>query len=109
MAVPKLEKEHLHMIPEFSGEVELLPEFISTTSKIVEYFYDNVNVNNFQNFVLLNTIKTKIKGQAKLNISSHQCDSWEQIKGALLSTYEDRRDTYTLRIELCNAKLQELW
>lgn len=104
MAPPKLEAEHLRMIPEFSGEAALLPEFISISQQICDYFTDTVNPENFQNFYLLNTLKSKITGVAKLNISSYNINTWDDLKNALLTTYEDKRDAYTLTIELCNLR-----
>lgn len=104
MPPPKLESEHLKMIPEFSGEVALLPEFISISQKICDYFTDTENPNSFQNFFLLNTLKSKVTGVAKLNISSYNINSWDELKNALLTTYGDKRDTYTLTLELCNLR-----
>ncbi|XP_026681671.1 uncharacterized protein LOC113468745 [Diaphorina citri] len=104
MAPPKLKNEHLKMVPECSGEVALLPEYISVCDKIVAYFWDNQNAASFQNFSLINSLKAKIKGDAKLNISSFSTNSWDELKKALIDTYGDKRDCYTLTIELCNMK-----
>lgn len=106
MAPPELKSEHLKMIPEFNGEVPLLPDFISVAESLVTYFYDNTNPNNFQNYFLLNSLKNKIKGDAKLNLSSHTITKWADLKQALLNTYGDKRDCYTLTIELCNMRQQ---
>lgn len=104
MAPPELKAEHVKMIPEFNGEVPLLPDFISVAESLWNYFYDNENVNNFQNYFLLNSLKNKIKGEAKLNLSSHTITKWADLKQALLNTYGDKRDCYTLTLELCNMK-----
>ncbi|XP_026681665.1 uncharacterized protein LOC108252778 [Diaphorina citri] len=50
MAPPELKNEHLKMVPECSGEVALLPEYISVCDKVVAYFWDNQNAASFQNF-----------------------------------------------------------
>ncbi|KAL1448523.1 hypothetical protein WDU94_006580 [Cyamophila willieti] len=92
------------MIPDFNGEVALLPEFITVCDSVVKYFWDKDSSNSFQNFFLLNSLKAKIKGNAKLNISSYAINSWAELKDALLNTYGDKRDCYTLTIELCNMK-----
>lgn len=104
MSVPELKMDHLKMIPEFSGEVPLLPDFLTVAESLVNYFQDTANPNSFQNFFLLNSIKNKIKGEAKLNLSSHSIQTWNDLKTALLETYSDKRDCYTLTIELCNMK-----
>lgn len=104
MAPPEMKAEHVKMIPEFSGEVALLPNFIEIADNLVEYFYNVDEPGCFQNFYIINSLKKQIKGEAKLNISSHSTTDWPELKRALLNTYGDKRDCYTLTIEICNMK-----
>ncbi|KAI5721729.1 hypothetical protein M8J77_024965 [Diaphorina citri] len=104
MAPPELKSEHLKMVPEFNGEVSLLPDFIAIADKLVAYFTDAENPNSFQNFFLLNSLKSKVTGEARLNISAFTINNWAELKAALLNSYSDKRDAYTLTIELCNLK-----
>lgn len=101
MAPPELKSEHLKMVPVFSGEVELLSEFISICETMVKHFYDEANADNFQNIFLMSSLRSKIKGEAKLNLSSYNITNWRDLKTALLSTYGDKRDCYTLTVEMC--------
>lgn len=100
--IPVLAGDHLKVIPEFKGEVELLPEFISISEKLVNHFYDPNNVDCFQNIWLMSSLKSKVQGDAKINLSSYAINTWQDLKNALLATYSDKRDAYTLTIELCN-------
>lgn len=102
--VPVLTGEHLRVVPDFRGEAELLPEFLSIAEKLVNYFYNPNDVGCFQNVWLMSSLKSKIIGDAKINITSFNITTWQDLKTALLTTYSDKRDayTYTLTIEMCN-------
>lgn len=104
MAVPELKGDHLKMVPNFGGEVELLSEFISVSEALVNHFYDAVNPGNFQNVYLMNSLRSKIVGEAKVNLSTYTITTWNDLKRALLTTYGDKRDCYTLAFEMCNIK-----
>lgn len=102
--MPELKSDHLKMIPDFSGEVQLLPDFITVCESLVNHFYNAADATDFQNLFLMNSIKAKIKGEAKLNLSSFSMGTWNDLKAALLNTYGDKRDCYTLAFEMCNLK-----
>ncbi|KAI5707738.1 myb-like protein P [Diaphorina citri] len=102
--VPELKSEYLKMVPEFSGEPELLPRFLSICEKLVMKFYNVTNLNDFQNDYLMDSIIAKIKGDAQRNISSCVISSWNDLKNALINTYADKRDVHTLVIEMCALK-----
>lgn len=99
---PELKADHLKMIPDFNGEVELLAEFISTSESLVNHFYNTTNPNDFQNIYLMSSLKSKIKGDAKINLSTYTINTWQDLKSALLNTYGDKRDCYTITLEMCN-------
>lgn len=102
--VPALRKEFLDMVPEFHGDTQLLPRFIEICEKLVTKFYNTVDINDFQNEYLMSSILSKIKGDAAVNISSCIISRWSDLKSALLNTYSDKRDIYTLNIEIVNLK-----
>lgn len=52
----------------------------------------------------VDSLKPKVTGEAKLNISSFSINNWAELKAALLNSYSDKRDVYTLTIELFNLK-----
>lgn len=104
MAPPELKEHYLNMIPNFSGEVQLLPDFIRVCESLVTHFYDTQNPDNYQNVCLMLNIKAKITGQAKLNLSSYTLETWDDLKKALLNTYGDKRDCFTLVFEMCNVR-----
>lgn len=104
MARPVIKKEYLDMVPDFKGEPELLPRFIEISEKLINKFYNHTDVNDFDNEYLLSSIFSKIKGQAAINISCCTINSFEDIKNALLNAYSDKRDIYTLQIEMTEFK-----
>lgn len=103
-ALPILKKDYLGMIPEFEGQAELLPRFIEISEKLVNKFYNKVDVTDFQNEYLMSSILAKIKGEAAVNISSCIINNWNDLKLALLNAYADKRDIYTLNLEMTECK-----
>lgn len=99
-----LKPEYLKMIPEFSGEMELLPRFIEISEKLVNKFYNTVDVADFQNEYLMSSIRSKIKGEATLHIANCTINTWEDLKTSLLNAYSDKRDSFTLNLEMSNLK-----
>lgn len=99
-----LKSEYLNMVPEFHGETELLHRFITICEKLVAKFYNTADESDFQNEYLMSSILAKIKGDAMLNISSCIINKWSDLKTALLNAYGDKRDLYTLTIELTELK-----
>lgn len=102
--IPVLKQEYLNMVPDFYGETELLPRFIEISEKLVNKFYNAQDVNDFQNEYLMSSILAKIKGEAARNISCCTINSWLDLKTALLNTYADKRDCYSLNIEMTELK-----
>lgn len=101
---PKLEKNYLDMIPDFHGDSKLLSRFLEICEKLVNKFYNLVDVTDFQNEFLMSSILSKIKGDAAVNIASTTITRWDDLKQALLNTYSDKRDLYTLNIEITEIK-----
>jgi len=102
--VPQLKQEYLNMIPEFHGETTLLSRFLEISEKLVSKFYNANDVTDFQNEYLMSSILAKIKGDAAVSISSCLINNWNDLKTALLNAYSDKRDIYTLTIEMSECK-----
>lgn len=107
MAVPVLKKEYIDMVPDFHGESELLHRFIEVAEKLVAKFYNFNDPNDFQNEYLMGSILAKVKGQAAANISTSNIKSFQDLKSALLNSYGDKRDHFTLNIELTELKQEQ--
>lgn len=99
-----LKAEYLGMIPEFQGETELLPRFLSICEKLVTKFYNTADPTDFQNEYLMSSILSKIKGEAAINIASSTISTFNDLRTALLAAYADKRDIYTLNIEMTEMK-----
>lgn len=104
MTPPVFKMEFLQIIPEFSGEVEQLSRFISLAEKLTSKFYNTSDPDDFQNELLIGSLIGKIKGDAQKQISNFTITKWEDLKTALVTTYSDRRDIFTLTIELTHMK-----
>lgn len=99
-----LRPEFLNMIPEFHGESELISRFTDICEKLVNKFYNAGDPTDFQNDYLMSSILAKIKGEAAINISSCVINNWQDLKNALLNSYSDKRDLYSLNSEITNLK-----
>lgn len=104
MTTPALKLEYLQIIPEFSGDVEQLPRFLSLAEKITNKFYNHTDPEDFQNELLIGSLLAKIKGDAQKQISNFRISKWEELKTALVTTYSDRRDIFTLTIEMTHMR-----
>lgn len=104
IARPVLKPEYINMVPDFNGEAELLPRFIQICEKLVNRFYNAEDEGDFQNEYLMSSILAKIKGEAAINISSCVINKWTDLKSALLDCYADKRDCYSLVIEMTELR-----
>lgn len=104
VAPPAIKKEYLDMIPEFHGDNRHLPRFLEICEKLVKKIYNTVDTTDFQNEYLMSTILGKIKGEAANNLATSTITSWDDVKQALLNSFGDKRDCYTLGMELTEMK-----
>lgn len=104
MAIPLFKMEYLQILPDFDGNQSLLSEFITISEQLINRFYNPNDANDFQNTLILRSIKNKVKGDAAISIASYNITTWLNLKNALLATYSDKRDLQTLIIELCNMR-----
>lgn len=61
-------------------------------------------MSDFQNEYLMSSIRSKIKGEAALHLSNSIINIWQDLKTNLLNAYSDKRDSFTLNIEMTNLK-----
>lgn len=97
---PKPDKSDFGGIPEFQGEPELLSQFIERSEELIEHFFDEANPESYQNKVIINNIRAKIKGKAATGIYNSPLNSWGEIRAALIANFSDKRDEEHLILEL---------
>uniref|UniRef100_A0A0A9Z9Q8 Retrovirus-related Gag polyprotein from transposon HMS-Beagle n=1 Tax=Lygus hesperus TaxID=30085 RepID=A0A0A9Z9Q8_LYGHE len=95
----KPDKTDYSGIPEFTGEPEILAQFIERCQEIIDHFYDSNDPTSYANRVILNNIKAKIKGKAATGIFNAPLETWEEIKTALVVNFDDKRDEEHLILE----------
>lgn len=105
--MPQFKSEYLSMIPEFDGNQSTLGEFLRLAEELIINFY-NPHQDVFQNKFILNSLKNKITGKARDDISTYTVNTWADLRNALLATYSDKRDLHTLTIELCELRQGKL-
>lgn len=103
---PEYKKEYGNIIPQFNGEPLILAKYIKQCDKIYSKFYDNVNPNNFQNDVVLGAFTAKLGPGIADKIYLQSIDTYLDLRKALVQTFSDKRDTYTLTIELSKLRQQ---
>lgn len=101
---PILKKEHIELIPVFSGSPQTLHEFLDVTQKLTDRFYNNNDPDDFQNYMIISAIKSKIHPPASEQVFSSSVTTYNEIREALLNAYSDRRDDMTLVIELVGLR-----
>ncbi|KAL1129632.1 hypothetical protein AAG570_012577 [Ranatra chinensis] len=106
--MPNFRLEYVDILPVFTGKTANLTQFINTAEKLVETCYDKANPKSFENFLLINSIKNKITGKAAESLAAINTETWDELKTALVQLYGDRRDAYSLTIELCSIKQHKL-
>ena len=97
---PKPNKTDLGGIPDYNGEPELLNQFLERCEELINYFYNAEEPESYDNKVLINNIRAKVKGKAALGICNNPLNSWAEIKEALVANFSDKRDEEHLILEL---------
>lgn len=92
------------MLPEFRGEPEILHRFLQIGEKLCLKFYNQADENDFQNEFLISSILSKIKHPASELVFNATITSWASLKATLLTAYADKRDAYTLAIEMAESR-----
>lgn len=102
---PKPDKTDYSGIPDFTGEPEILSQFLDRCQELIDHFFDANNVDSYTNKSILNNIRAKIKGKAAVGIFNSPLNTWDEIKTALIANFDDKRDEEHLILEL--GKLQQ--
>ena len=95
----------LSMVPEFTGQPETLTRFLKISDQLINKFFIRDDPDHFDNTYLIHSIVSKIKGDASAKLANHPLENWEEVKKALKNLYQDKRDLFTLNIEL--TKLEQ--
>lgn len=96
--------EYLQCIPEFNGDAIELNRFLNVSESIINSFYDATNPASFHNTYLLNSIISKLKGNARALINIQGADNWQQLKELLYRNFSDQRDEACLNRDLIMLK-----
>lgn len=102
--VPTLKKEHMEMIPVFTGNPEALSNFLNITKQLHDRFYNPRDREDFQNVMVFNAIKTKVHPPASDILFSANVTDYNQLRNALIAAYQDKRDLFTLNIDLSKLR-----
>lgn len=103
--VPILKREYLDMVPEFDGkQISTLNRFIEIADKLILKFYNYADSSDFQNEYLISSLRAKLKGPAADVVNNTNVTYWEDIKTALKAGFADKRDIYSLTIEMSQTR-----
>lgn len=96
--------EYLNCVPTFDGNPNDLNRYISTCQTLIDNFYNAQSANDFQNIYLLNSLISKLSGQAKLIINIQNVSTWDDLKDTLRRNFADQRDEACLNRDLVMMK-----
>lgn len=98
--------EYLSCVPQFDGNANDLNRYIQVCDSLILNFYDRENPQNFHNTYLLNSLISKLTGNAKLVVNIQNCSTWEELKQTLLNNFGDQRDESCLNRDLVMMRQQ---
>lgn len=96
----ELKPEFLNCVPTFNGNPSELNRFLSVCDSLIQTFYDVNNPANFRNTYLLNSLISKLEGNAKVIINIQGCKTWLEVRNALQNNFGDQRDETCLNRDL---------
>lgn len=102
--VEPFKTEYLNCVPEFDGNPNELGRYLSICESILSSFYDRRNPDSFHNVYLLNSLISKLKGNARLVINIQNVNSWDELKLVLTRNFADQRDETCLNRDLVLMK-----
>lgn len=114
-AAEVFKSEYLNCIPEFDGNPNELGRYLSVCESILTSFYDHARPDSFHNIYLLNSIISRLKGNARLVINIQDVTSWNELKIILTRNFADQRDETCLNRDLVlmkqlpNEKVQQFY
>lgn len=92
--------EYLNCVPQFDGNPNELNRYLGTCESIINSFYDVENPNSFHNVYLLNSLISKLTGNAKLIVNIQNATTWVELKDTLYRNFADQRDEACLNRDL---------
>ncbi|KAJ8976923.1 hypothetical protein NQ317_005095 [Molorchus minor] len=96
----QFKSEYLKCVPQFDGNPNELNRYLSTCESLISHFYDPTNPNNFENIYLLNSLVSKLTGNARLVTNIQSVTTWEELKDTLTRNFADQRDEACLNRDL---------
>lgn len=103
-AMSQFKPEYLNCVPTFDGNPNDLNRYITICQSLIDNFYDQTNPTNFQNTYLINSLISKLTGNAKLVINIQNVNRWEDLKNVLQRNFADQRDETCLNRDLVLMK-----
>lgn len=100
LIMAQFKPEYLNCVAQFDGNPNELNRFLSSCESIITNFYDNANVNNFQNVFLLNSLINKLTGNARVVVNIQNVSTWNELKNTLRRNFADQRDEACLNRDL---------
>ena len=92
--------EYLECVPDFDGNPNDLNRYISICDALINEFYDQNNTASFQNVYLLNSLISKLSGNAKLVVNIQSVNTWQDVRNTLTRNFADKRDETCLNRDL---------
>ncbi|KAJ8977117.1 hypothetical protein NQ317_005245 [Molorchus minor] len=96
----QFKSEYLKCVPQFDGNPNELNRYLSTCESLISHFYDPTNPNNFENIYLLNSLVSKLTGNARLVTNIQSVTTWEELKDTPTRNFADQRDEACLNRDL---------
>ncbi|KAJ8977554.1 hypothetical protein NQ317_019129 [Molorchus minor] len=96
----QFKSEYLKCVPQFDGNPNELNRYLSTCESLISHFYGPTNPNNNENIYLLNSLVSKLTGNARLVTNIQSVNTWEELKDTLTRNIADQRDEACLNRDL---------
>lgn len=96
----KFNADYIKCVPEFDGNPNELARYLSVSESLLTHFYNKENPGCFQNIYLLNSLISKLKGNARVVINVQTVNSWNDLKLILTRNFADQRDETCLNRDL---------
>lgn len=104
LAESLIPRDVLNLIPEFSGETNLLSLFLRKCEYVIEKYQGTTNRNEF----LMQNITSKLKGKAAALISERgDFETYSELKSLLIQHFGDPRSEECVAIELETLKIKQ--
>jgi len=102
--IPEFRSEYEKLIPIFNGEPLALAKYLKSCDKLYVRFYNDSEPDSFQNDLLLSSFTSKLGTSVASKLCLNSIENYPDLREALLDSYSDKRDTYTLTLEMSKLK-----